>query len=484
MEIPRCPSGKATRQRLNDSKFNQMFLPKNQLKFSSADGSNGSSSSNGGGPSTGNAHQKPESDSVGSYEATPILSSDSETGLGPSPNCLYPSLVSCDEPIIAVMQHLANRPWMKAAEKSFADSGIFKISDLAKLTKTKAHTFDKFLKAPDSVTTIREGLRKFEKTSKKRENEKQGAAAVATVAPSNPVAVADESVAAVDAASTKKTGIASIVELSTPEEEDQTMQEIYDRPSPSPTEELSLEKEAASESLVMPNLTQSISVPTSSVEENGEPAAAVVVETNVDESTEQDGQTFDSCDVQSDDKIQNMSIEEPVEASQVSGGPVVTEEESEDLQSNSVPVVAVPQSDEQVLPTSREIDSVDVISEPNDVTVVAVSRGDDLEVVDDDEMKAPRPDQPEQAMDVETPRVNADAADKAGESSSDVTPEASTGGSESLPEQANVTTSSETDANNEEAIFDNLMQILRRNNSKSNGLKFAKSLLEFAMELE
>ena len=391
-----------------------MFLPKNQLKFSSAEDSSNSGSSSG--SSTVIAHQRIESDSVGSYEATPILTSDSETGLGPNPNCLYPSLVSCDEPIIAVMQHLANRPWMKAAEKSFADSGIFKISDLAKLTKTKAHTFDKFLKAPDSVSTIREALRKFEKTHKKRETEKPSAA-VNTVAATSHVAIADPVVAVaaaaetVDSASTKKTGIASIVELSTPEEEDQTMQEIYDRPSPSPTEELSLEKESASESSVIPVLTQAVTIAASSVKGDVD-HGAVAVEADDGEETEHDAQSFDSCDIQSYDKIENVSMEEPVDT--------VTHD-------NDGPVASGGDCDAQVLPTGQ-VDSADMISDAINASVVAVPQ-DDLPVAEP-EVKS----HPEQAADLQTPKTNFDAeAPKGEENISADAPVASTHDSEPLP---------------------------------------------------
>lgn len=122
------------------------------------------------------------------------------------------------------------------------------------MTKVKARSFDKVLKAPDSVTTIREALRKFEKTWNKKDKEKlQSVATPATTTATTVSSTATDEVTTVVSSSekvdsnvvvtveektNKKTGIASIVEESTPEEEDETMREIYDRPSPSPTEEI------------------------------------------------------------------------------------------------------------------------------------------------------------------------------------------------------------------------------------------------------
>ena len=283
-----------------------MFLPKNQLKFNSEE--------------SGNGAQRPETDSIGSYEATPVLESGSSSNQ--SVNCIYPALINCDEPLFSIMPNLANRAWVKAAERSLNENCIFKISDLAKLSKLKACAFDKFLKAPDSVTTIREALRKFEKTLKKREAEKHGltvASAISTAAlitseAPEPPAVATAAVSAVDDgkdqgadnSSTKKTGIASIVEESTPEEEDEAMRQIYLRPSPSssPTDGLSnkdstLDLASDSESLVNPILTQYV------ISENVETSAA--------------GDTFSVDSSSSNDVLsvepssQNNDSEEPFE---------------------------------------------------------------------------------------------------------------------------------------------------------------------------
>ena len=227
-----------------------MFLPKHKINFAAAAITSGQEQT------STLASTSAESDSMGTYEATPTLTDEE---LGPNPNCLYPSLVNCDEPLVSIIPNLANKPWISTAEKRFAASGITKISDLSKLTKVKAHTFDQVLKAPDSVTTIREALRKFEKTLTKREKEKMAANAaaaaaaaattiVSTTAPPAEQVVEKEaepesvetSTLVGDSMTCKKTGIASIVEESTPEEEDETMRQIYDRPSPSPTEELAL----------------------------------------------------------------------------------------------------------------------------------------------------------------------------------------------------------------------------------------------------
>jgi hypothetical protein len=283
-----------------------MFIPKQHIKFVPDD-------------IGATQQQNTESDSVGSYEQTPPVVPAEETGL--NPNCLYPSLVNCDEPIVAIIHNLANRPWMKSAEKCLTENGIFKISDLSKLSKVKAHTFDRVLKAPDSVTTIREALRKFEKTLKKREDRQTIASTTVTAtAPAieaekienveNSTKPVDENVEC----SAKKTGIASIVEETTPEEEDETMRQIYDRPSPSPTEELaSLKNLVESQNDETSNvdsrtIVENIELPNPSVAENlGETSNAEEMSIDVEETTSEVAATspnVDATSIESDDEIQ------------------------------------------------------------------------------------------------------------------------------------------------------------------------------------
>ena len=176
--IPRCPSGKATRQKLSESRYNRdMFLPKDLSKEAL-------------------------------YEATPPLVEDKV----PS-NAIYPSLIECDEPVTSILHNLTNKTWHKAAEKSLKDNGIETIGHLSSITALKASSL-KSLRPPSNLHTIKEALRKFEKSWMKRGKEKK----------------LEEK--------QSPTAAPVVHEQSTPEEEDEAMKEIYERPSPSPTESI------------------------------------------------------------------------------------------------------------------------------------------------------------------------------------------------------------------------------------------------------
>ncbi len=142
-------------------------------------------------------------ESSGMYEATPPIDPLSK-------DWLYPALANCEEPVAEVLSLLANQTWQKAAEKSLTDNGITKICDLSRLTSVKATTL-KGLKPPDNAATIVEALKKFEKRleAKAAEQKKQ---------------------------STGNKKPAPVVDVATPEEQERTIQELYERPSPSPTE--------------------------------------------------------------------------------------------------------------------------------------------------------------------------------------------------------------------------------------------------------
>ena len=143
-----------------------------------------------------------EEESAGLYEATPPIDPLSK-------DFIYPSLSDCDEPLTEVLGLLANQTWQKAAEKSLLENGIAKISELSRLTPLKAQAL-KGLKPPDNIATIVEALKKYEKRKETKKGEQK-----------KPLA--------------KKP--APVVDVSTPEEEEKTMKELYERPSPSPTEE-------------------------------------------------------------------------------------------------------------------------------------------------------------------------------------------------------------------------------------------------------
>merc|ERR1712018_130815 len=163
-----------------------------------------------------------------------------------NPNCLYPALVECDEPISSIMNNLTTKTWHEAAEKSLTENNLATIGDLSRLSSLKAGMI-KSLKPPNNVATIREALRKFEKIWIKRNNK-------ATTPGSETKAKVSEAATAADLldidftenlennqSKEQSPTAAPVVDVqSTPEEEDETMKELYERPSPSPTESIEL----------------------------------------------------------------------------------------------------------------------------------------------------------------------------------------------------------------------------------------------------
>ena len=204
-----------------------------------------------------------EGGSTGLYQATPPLEGGQEelldneghqagaaarTGTGSAatanPNCLYPSLVECDEPISSIMNNLTTKTWHKAAEKSLTENNLVSIGDLSRLSSLKAGMI-KSLKPPNNVVTIREALRKFEKIWIKRNNIKASTSGSAGGAETKVKVSATTSASGDDDDFTENLEnqqpkeqsptAAPVVDVqSTPEEEDETMKELYERPSPSP----------------------------------------------------------------------------------------------------------------------------------------------------------------------------------------------------------------------------------------------------------
>jgi hypothetical protein len=382
------------------------------------------------------------------------------------------------------MQNLANRPWMKAAEKSFSDSGIFKISDLAKLSKMKAHSFDKYLKAPDSVATIREALRKYEKSMKKREQEKPIPAATASSISSLPAAAA-AAIVKVDKTvknASKKTGIASIVEESTPEEEDKTMQEIYDRPSPSPTDDLPANKESStvdsqsdSESLMNPVLTQRF------VDSDDTPTDSVATQRNAEtifDFVSQDVEMVDSAPC--DDVV---SVGDVCDVDTDPHGDVISDGDADIVPQNSVgkvsdttDVLSITKDDAA---TDVEIDSkkhagqsIDMGSQ-DDVDMEIVSAEKQVEM---DEHESDVPVVAVQESDVPE-AINHDSREEKEIGEKIVEMEA-TGDA--------TTETAEGDAAEEEekAEFDKWIRIMRRSSSKSDIASFSKQVIDLLVEVD
>ena len=252
--IPRCPSGKATRRKVLNYRFNKdLFLGPVKKNLSKPNG-NGATSGSGSDGIEETEIEAIAGGSSGLYQATPPLQggqnlqdNDGHHQNQPgavNPNCLYPALVECDEPISSIMNNLTTKTWHKAAEKSLTENNLATIGDLSRLSSLKAGMI-KSLKPPNNVATIREALRKFEKIWIKRNNK-------ATTPGSETKAKVSETATAADLLDVDFTEnlennqskeqsptAAPVVDIqSTPEEEDETMKELYERPSPSPPAEI------------------------------------------------------------------------------------------------------------------------------------------------------------------------------------------------------------------------------------------------------
>ena len=156
-----------------------------------------------------------DNDSCGLYVATPPLveapPSDSAAA-PPQQQALYPALAEATEPLGAVLHDLSSAVLQKLAEKSLAEVGVRTVGDLAKMTAPQASKV-KGLMPPNNVATIIEALKKFEarSASKKAKAESAGKA-------------------------TTEKKVSPVLDVSTPEEEEKTMKDLYERPSPQPDE--------------------------------------------------------------------------------------------------------------------------------------------------------------------------------------------------------------------------------------------------------
>ena len=129
-------------------------------------------------------------------------------------NC--PELTASSEPIANVINYLTNRTWHKAAEKSLKDASINTVGDLCKLTELQASTL-KGIKPPNNIQTIREAMKKFEKLLTKREK----------ISQANSALKEDESEGGQLSRTSSNSSLASIIETSTPDEEDKMMKVYY-----------------------------------------------------------------------------------------------------------------------------------------------------------------------------------------------------------------------------------------------------------------
>ena len=154
---------------------------------------------------------------------------------------IYPTLSdkSKGEPIVSILSNLTNKTFYRTAMKCLEDNKVKTVADLCEMTIGQVKKL-KGLKPPNNITTVKEALKKFEKLLQKREIINNANMALYTKPidelvcisdPPSPKALSSDDVKA------SKLATAPFMEVTlTPDEEDKTMKEIYERPSPSPTE--------------------------------------------------------------------------------------------------------------------------------------------------------------------------------------------------------------------------------------------------------
>ena len=204
-----------------------------------------------------------DNNSCGLYEATPPMTSthtcnDKPSGTETTPsNCIYPSLNHCDEPVSSILHNLTTKTWSKAAERSLMDHNVKTVGDLSKLTAVKASAL-RSLRPPSNLVAIKEALRKFEKSWIKRGRDKYTGKKLLQDL-SALVEVEEDLTEDEEIKETRLQKMSPVVDdISTPEEEDEVMKEIYERPSPSPPDSIGSSIEAG-ENEAIPTDTNLIS---------------------------------------------------------------------------------------------------------------------------------------------------------------------------------------------------------------------------------
>ena len=183
---------------------------------------------------------------------------DKPSGTETTPsNCIYPSLNHCDEPVSSILHNLTTKTWSKAAERSLMDHNVKTIGDLSKLTAVKASAL-RSLRPPSNLVAIKEALRKFEKSWIKRGRDKYTGKKLLQDL-SALVEVEEDLTEDEEIKETRLQKMSPVVDdISTPEEEDEVMKEIYERPSPSPPDSIGSSIEAG-ENEAIPTDTNLIS---------------------------------------------------------------------------------------------------------------------------------------------------------------------------------------------------------------------------------
>ena len=180
---------------------------------------------------------KNEGDTTSNYNSTDtyLSSEKAADNDGDLNECIdFPLILkSSKEPISSLLTHLTNKTFYKAAKKSLEDNGVETIEDLCKLSFTQIGNL-KGLKPPSNAATIKEAMRKFEKVLQKREIITMANNALYKKSTYESTSISPKE--AFEDRITSKLATAPFMESTTPDEEDKALKEIYERPSPSPTE--------------------------------------------------------------------------------------------------------------------------------------------------------------------------------------------------------------------------------------------------------
>ena len=139
------------------------------------------------------------------------------------------------EPISTLLTHLTNKTFYKTAQKSLEEKGVETVADLCRLNLAQFNSL-KGLKPPNNIVTIKEALRKFEKILQKREIINLANNALYSNQVTENISMLPKE--ALQDKNASRLPTAPFMESSsTPDEEDKALKEIYERPSPSPTEQ-------------------------------------------------------------------------------------------------------------------------------------------------------------------------------------------------------------------------------------------------------
>ena len=151
------------------------------------------------------------------------------------------------EPVSTILTYLTSKTFYKTAQKCLEEKSVDTIADLCNLNMSQVNSL-KGLRPPSNILAIKEALKKFEKVLQKREIINMANNALYSNQLTDAPLLPKEALR--DKNASKLTTAPFMECSSTPDEEDKALKEIYERPSPSPTER---EQDLATENLLDEN---------------------------------------------------------------------------------------------------------------------------------------------------------------------------------------------------------------------------------------